>query len=143
MYKSLILYDNIEVYNVFSEYFNEHIDQIELSKRLKTLKKYGQPQNRAMDYAQPEPLSKLIQKACSPSNIELLTMLMMECNKKVLAAYDTYLLNRDEMVFGQTGDKITSYYRIKQDLDHLQEPGRFEKSKKRISSTFKAGGLNY
>lgn len=48
----------------------------------------------------------------------------MECDQKILAAYDFYLLNRDEGLFGQTGDKIASYNRLKQDLEVLQE-GRY------------------
>lgn len=61
-------------------------------------------------------MSKLIQKTCFSSNINLLTKLAVECDEKILAAYDSYLLNRDDALFGQTGDKIASFYRLKQDL---------------------------
>jgi hypothetical protein len=79
-YKSLILYDNTEAYSIFTEYFNDNIDQIELSKSLKSLKKYNNQQGRVFDYGQPEPLSKLIQKTCFSSNINLLTKLAVECD---------------------------------------------------------------
>lgn len=131
-YKSLVLYDNNDAYSIFTDYFNESIDQIELSKRLKALKRFNNQQTRVFDNGQPEPLSKLIQKTCSLSNINLLTKLLVECDEKVLSAYDSYLLNRDEGLFGQTGNKIASFYRLKQDLEHLQE-ARFDNKKRKTS----------
>lgn len=83
------------------DYFNEDIDQLELARRMKLLRRKTGDGYRYEGARQPEPLMKLLLKYSAHNNLELLRRLALANNPKVLACYDQYLGCGDEEQFAE------------------------------------------
>lgn len=126
-YKSLVLHENQEAEQLFLDYFNDQIDQVELARKLRIFKRRSGVELRGDALRQPEPLMKLILKYSNHTNMELLRRLALESNPKIVTCYENYVATGDEEQLCEHLEKIASYYRIKEDLDEIKPQGRYHR----------------
>lgn len=121
VYKSHILQEDPQIFSLFMEYFEDIIDQIELTQKLKNINK-----NKKQDENnKSEELVRLVIKYSKRNSFELLRNLALQGNHYVMKCFDRYQKDHNGHILSTSLEKVANYYRAKNRLEERLDDEEF------------------